>query len=260
MSTVATRDNSPSGVVAGYTQEFAQVLPTHIRPETWTRLAVGALRQNPALRDAAARDMGSLMQALMEAARLGLEPGTSQFYLTVRGGKVLGVVGYRGEIEMIYRAGAVSSVIVEAVYKNDKFTYAPGVHERPIHEIDWDSEDRGPLRLAYAYAVMKDGATSKVVVAGKARLDRAKQASSTAGKSHSPWTTDEAAMAMKTAVHDLTKFVPTSSEFMKDQLRAVRDVATEIPARPAPDAIPEPAVDTTTGEVIDAEYAEEVAQ
>jgi hypothetical protein len=24
-----------------------------------------------------------------------------------------------------------------------------------MHEIDWDLDDRGPLRLAYAYAIMR---------------------------------------------------------------------------------------------------------
>jgi recombination protein RecT len=105
------------------------------------------------------------MGALMDAARLGLEPGTEQYYLTPRKVKgrleIQGIRGYQGEIELIYRAGAVSSVIVEVVYSNDKFRVRPGRDERPIHEIDWDADDRGELRLVYAYAVMKDGATSR---------------------------------------------------------------------------------------------------
>ncbi len=116
------------------------------------RLAVGALRRDRGLADAAQRDPASLMSALLEAARLGLEPGTEQYYLTVRGGKVLGITGYQGDIELIYRAGAVSSVIVETVHQHDKFSYTPGRDDRPLHEIDWDLDDRGPLRLACSEA------------------------------------------------------------------------------------------------------------
>jgi recombination protein RecT len=240
---------TPTAMVQGYTGEFAQVLPSHIKPETWTRLAVGALRRDEKLRQAAANDPGALMSALLDAARMGLEPGTEQYYLTVRSGKVLGVSGYQGEIELMYRAGAVSSVIVEPVFANDGFQYRPGRDDRPLHDIDWDADDRGPIRLAYAYAVMKDGAISKVVVVNKARIKRAKDASATAGKSFSPWTSDEVAMWMKTAVHDLRKWVPTSAEYIREQLRAVRDVSLEEP-RPAP--LPQPAepIDLGDAEVI----------
>jgi len=100
---------------------------------------------------------------------------------------------------------------------------------------------------------MKDGATSKVVVVNKARIKRAKDASSTAGKSFSPWASDEVAMWLKTAAHDLTKWVPTSAEYIREQLRAIRDVSAE-PAQPKPPTTP---VDVTAlpeqGDVIDAE-------
>lgn len=261
MSTDVTR-TSPTQMVQGYQSEFALVLPSHLKPETWTRLAVGALRRDKNLAQAAANDPGSLMSALLDAARLGLEPGTEQYYLTVRSGKVLGVSGYQGEIELMYRAGAVSSVIVEPVFERDSFQYRPGLDERPIHEIDWDADDRGAIRLAYAYAVMKDGAISKVVVVNKARIKRAQDASATAGKSFSPWKSDEVAMWMKTAVHDLKKWVPTSAEYIREQLRAVRDVAAEPPQPrqtiPVEHVTTEHGpVDTGTGEILDGEVIED---
>jgi recombination protein RecT len=83
------------------------------------------------------------MVALLDAARQGLEPGTEQYYLTVRSGKVLGVRGYQGEIELIYRAGAVSSVIAEVVYDQRQVRLPAGPRRKPRHEIDWDAEDRG---------------------------------------------------------------------------------------------------------------------
>ena len=249
MTELATR--GPADMVRQHRDDFAQVLPTHIKPETFVRVAVGVVNRDQNLRAAATRDPGSLMVALLDAARQGLEPGTEQYYLTVRSGKVLGVRGYQGEIELIYRAGAVSSVIAEVVYANDGFDYQPGRDERPAHVIDWDADDRGLIRLAYAYAIMKDGSTSRVCVANKARIKRAMQASATAGKSYSPWTSDEAAMWLKTAVHDLRKWVPTSAEYLRAQYEAKQ------PKPPAPSLPPiepqlpqEDQADVVTGEVV----------
>lgn len=261
--TVAQRDSSPSAMVQQYRGDFAQVLPSHVKADTWVRIAVGALRRDEKLAAAAKSDFGSLMAALLHAARLGLEPGTESYYLTPRKEKgvlkVLGIVGYQGLIELIYRAGAVSSVIVEVVHAKDSFRYAPGRDERPVHEIDWDSDDRGPLRLVYAYAVMKDGATSKVVVLNRADIERIKKSSYGSSDASSPWTQHEASMWMKSAARQLAKWVPTSSEHMREQLRAVADANREHPPL-SMDLPPVPAgIDDSTGEIVDGEIVESAA-
>ena len=228
---VATRDNSPAGLIKQYTPDFASMLPSHIKPDQWARIAIGALRRDPRLAQAAANDTGQLLSQLGNAARLGLEPGTEQFYLTVRKErgveKVLGIPGYQGLIELMYRAGAVASVVAEVVYSNDRFGYVPGRDERPQHTIDWDSDDRGHLRLAYAYAVMKDGATSKVVVLNKAGITRIKKSSTGSDSQYSPWQTNPESMWLKSAVRQLAKWVPTSAEYRREQLRAAQDVLAE---------------------------------
>lgn len=218
----------PDLQVEAHISDFAAVLPAHVSPEVFTRLAVGALRRDPKLYQAAAKNPSSLLYALLEAARLGLEPGTKEFYLTPRFGKdpgVLGITGYVGEIELIFRAGAVASVKAEVVYERDRFEFRPEM-ERPVHEVDWFA-DRGKVLGAYAYAEMVGGGVSKVVVIGPAEIERAKSASATADKAFSPWTTDYAAMVLKTAVHRLAKWVPTSAEYRREQLRAATEVARE---------------------------------
>lgn len=236
---LAVRDTGPAAVLGQARQDIELVMPSHMqkRVGAWIRTTQGLLRRDPKLMEAATNDVGQFMSVLLDAARLGLEPGTEQYYLVPRWNKakrcteVTGVRGYQGEIELMYRAGAVSSVIVEVVYDADKFQYRPGRDERPEHEIDWDAEDRGKLRLAYAYAVMKDGATSKVVVLNKGHIAKARAKSDSADKSWSPWNTDEEAMWLKTAAHRLTKWVPTSAEYIREQLRAHAEVASE--QRPA---------------------------
>lgn len=262
---VATRDNSPGSLVQRYHQDFADVLPSHVKPETWVRLAVGALRRDAKVAEAAANNTGAFMSALLTAARLGLEPGTEQFYLVPQSPRkgapkeIMGITGYQGLVELMYRAGAVASVIVEAVRENDKFNYVPGRDERPIHEIDWDADDRGKLKLVYAYAIMKGGATSKVVVLNRSRINEIKSKSASARSDYSPWTTSEEAMWLKSAARQLAKWVPTSAEYIREQLRAVRDVQAERPqVAPAQHVQQTEAgpTNTETGEVVQAEFVD----
>ncbi|MER8220941.1 recombinase RecT [Streptomyces sp. NPDC094143] len=229
---IEKRDQGPAAVIEQYKPELALVAASHVKVDTFARLAVGVLRQNEKLATAASSSPGSLMSALMTAARLGLEPGTEQFYLRPikRKGvwEVQGIVGYQGIVELIYNAGAADSVVVEVVKRNDRFEYVPGRHDRPIHEVDWFG-DRGPLVGAYAYAVMRGGAVSKVVVLNRNDIDRAKAKADGANTEYSPWRTDEEAMWLKTAVRRLGKWVPTSAE----KLALPTAAASDRPALPA---------------------------
>lgn len=268
---VEKAEPKPASMVKTHEESFKAVLPSHIKAVTWVRLAQSALKKGKQLRGpdgkawyelelAANNNPGVFLASLLEAARLGLEPGTEQYYLTPRKVKgrleVLGIVGYQGYIELMYRAGAISSVVAECVYTEDKFRYQPGLDERPQHEINWDAEDRGKLRLVYAYAAMKDGATSKVVVLNRPAIDRIKQSSQGSDSEYSPWQKHEAAMWLKSAVRQLAKWVPTSAEFITTQLRAERAADQQEPGLQA-DWI-EPAV-PDSDDVIDGEIVNEAA-
>lgn len=243
---VANRDQEPpkaGALVKQYSGDFTTVLPSHIKPATWIRVAQGALKKGkPAQGDrygrtelevAASNNPAAFLAALLEAARLGLEPGTEQYYLTPRKIKgrleILGIVGYQGHIELMYRAGAVASVVAEVVHANDVFRFRPGADDIPHHEIDWDSADRGPMRLVYAFARMKDGATSKVVVLNKTAIEKIKAQSQGANSEYSPWQLWEQQMWLKSAVRQLQKWVPTSAEYIREQHRAARDTDTDQP-------------------------------
>jgi recombination protein RecT len=255
---VATRDNSPAALIQRYQNDFATVLPSHVRPETCVRLAQGALRRNATLEQAARANPGSLLAALLDAARLGLEPGTEQYYLVPykdRGRPIVqGVPGYQGEIELMYRAGAVSSVVVEVVRRNDVFRYQPGRDERPHHEVDWFGGERGELIGVYAYAAMTDGATSKVVVLNRQDVEaaRASSASFRSKPEASPWTTHEEAMWLKTAAHRLRKWVPTSAEYRRELARAAAEAVRVAGERD----MPPPVMDE---DLVDGEVVEETA-
>lgn len=265
-SAVQKRDDSPGALVARYRDDFATVLPASIRAETFVRLAQGVLRRDEKLAQAATESPQSLLVALLDAARLGHEPGTPDYYLTPRKNKagryeVLGIEGYRGVIQRIFNSGLVASVVAEIVCAGDKFDYTPGLHERPIHEVDWFGE-RGKTIGAYAYAVTTSGATSKVVVVGPREIKRAKQASASAGSSYSPWNTDYDAMVRKTAVHRLEPFVAKSATAYTSQLEQ-NAAAEQLAEREALPPVEPPApslVNAETGEVIEAELVDEPAE
>lgn len=271
---VATRDNSPAGLIRTYASDFAQVLPSHIKADTWVRVAQGALRRGKRgasgryeLEEAAANNPGVFLAALLDAARLGLEPGSEEYYLTPRKVKgrleILGIVGYQGYIELMYRSGAVESVIAEVVYSNEKFSYRPGVDLVPVHEIDWDAEDRGRLRLVYAYARMVGGATSRVVVLNRNDIARIRASSAGADYDSSPWKVHEAAMWLKSAVRQLRKWVPTSAEYRREVLRAQAEMLKVTEARQLPPPpVDEADADATTveAEIVDSQEWPETAQ
>lgn len=266
---IATRDNSPAGLIRQYSEDFKTVLPSHVKPDTWVRLAQGALKKGKRQQDgrtdlevAAANNPAVFLAAILDAARQGLEPGTEQFYLTPRKVKgrleILGIVGYQGHIELMYRAGAVSSVVAECVYANDEFDYQPGRDTVPHHRINWDSDDRGKLRLVYAYAHMRDGAVSKVIVLNRSAINKIKKSSQGSDSDYSPWVVHEESMWLKSAVRQLQKWVPTSAEY-RDQLRAdaVEIQRARVEAeRPQFGGHPLPHVDTETGEVFEGEVVE----
>jgi recombination protein RecT len=253
-------------LVAQYQPEFSVVLPSHIKSEAWVRRAAGALKKRGGSKDngqytilemAATNNPQSFINALREAAGMGLNPGTDEYYLTPRPIKgqmeILGIVGYQGYVELMYRAGAVQSVIVETVYSSDKFTYVPGRDDRPIHEIDWTADDRGDLILAYAYAIMKGGAVSKVVVLNKKRIKEIRAKATGGDSEYSPWQTNPDGMWLKSAARQLRKWVPTSAEYITTQLRAAREAegpGVTIPPIPHNDNLP-------TDEVIEGELMPE---
>ncbi len=122
---------------------------------------------------------------------------------------------------------------------------------QPSCGAHWDSTDRGKLRLVYAYARLRSGAVSKVVVLNRAEVMAIKRSSQGSDSQYSPWQTNEAAMWLKSAVRQLRKWVPTSAEF-RDQLRADAEGIARVHAEAAhrPRAA---TVDVSTGEIVDAD-------
>lgn len=214
----------PADIVAGYLDDFAMVLPQHVRPETFVRLGQGLLRQRPELAEAAIASPSSLVATLFECARLGHDPGTDQYAITARKVKgvptIVGIEQYQGVVERMYRAGAVKSVHADVVRKNDRYVSPDPSQGRllPVHQFDpfASEEDRGPLVGVYAFAQMDDSAWSRVIWMPKWEVEKHKKLANTMAFWEGPF---EAAMWIKTAVHALEVWVPTSAEYRREIAR-----------------------------------------
>jgi recombination protein RecT len=198
---VARRDKEQQliGWLRSQQDDLAMAAASHLKPSTIVRVAQGALRKDEKLMAAAIANPQSLIHCLLDAARLGHEPGTDQYWLIPFGQEVTGIEGYKGIIERMYRAGGVSVVVAEVVRQKDHYR-SMGPTAPPVHEFDEfaDPDDRGPLRGTYAYALMSDGACSKVIRVGRAEVMKHKAMSKGSDRSDSPWKKWEEPMWKKT--------------------------------------------------------------
>lgn len=194
--------NGPSVTAA-----LREVLPKILTPERIVRLAILAVNRTPLLLEC---DPHSLVQALMDAGRTGLEPDGEHAALVPYDGRVQLQPMVRGLIRLALRSPKVSAIEVACVYAKDEFEYSRGLTVTLYHVPAIDLEHRGPLRCVYAVAQMRDGAKTFVLLT-RADVMKAKACSKSAGKPGSPWNRFEAAMWEKTAVKKLCKMLPTGA-------------------------------------------------
>lgn len=204
---IAKHDEKPSlaVLIKRMQPEIARALPRHLNPDRMARIATTCLRQTPAL---ARCTPESFLGALLTCSQLGLEPGpTGDAYLVPYGQVCTFVPGYRGLIRLARNSGQLRDIWAEVVYSNDDFEYTLGLHRDMIHKPA--KGERGKPIYVYAAAELSDGGRPFVVMS----VDdvEAIRARSKAGR-NGPWVTDWAAMAKKTAVKQLAKWLPLSAE------------------------------------------------
>ena len=88
-------------------RHLESILPEHVDVKAFLGTAWAALLANDRLMANAVAKPDTLLIALFRCAAKGHQPGTEEYYLTPRDGGVLGIEGYRGIIERMYRSGAV---------------------------------------------------------------------------------------------------------------------------------------------------------
>jgi len=211
---------------------FAKNLATYqkgigslVKPDVASRLLRLILVEaalNPAILDATPQ---SIMRAVFLSAQLQLEPGAvkGELYFIPRKSRVKqgdrwvdGVVelqcqiGYKGYLTLARRSGLISMVDAHVVYAGDQYDLRYGTDPAMVHipKPGIDRTNTDDIIAAYAVVKLRDGSTyyewlwRDEIDARRGRSDAAKAFDQGKIKS-TPWATDYAAMARKTAIRAL---------------------------------------------------------
>jgi recombination protein RecT len=182
----------------------AEVMPKHLKPERFLRIAMAALTKTPKLADCT---QSSFLTCLLNLSAAGLEPDGRRAHLIPYGKECTLIIDYKGLAELAMRSGVVANLHADIVCENDDFEYDSGRVIR--HKIDF-RKPRGEAYAAYAICRFKDG-TEKAECMTKDEIEGIRKRSR-AGNS-GPWQSDWTEMAKKTAFRRLSKWLPLSAEF-----------------------------------------------
>lgn len=257
------------------------IVPRHMTPERLARMALSTISRTPKLAQCSPASLvGAVMNCAilgLEPNLMGHAYLVPYWNSKQRAYECQFQIGYKGYIELIRRTGAVSQVYARKVYANDLFVYLYGEQNTLVHvpfdmleylDIPQPTNGEGGLlpRLTagaarlireraareagyvikyYAAFKLKDGSFGFQVVTREQALAHAQKFSSSKsnGKLVGPWVDHFDAMAMKTAIKEMVKYMPISIE-IQEKLALDNTVLT--PAR-------EPDEDT----IFDVEYTVE---
>lgn len=224
---VAERPNNQPGtpqtiqsLIRQMEDQFALAMPRGAEAKQLVRDAMTSISRTPKLAEC---DATSVLGALMTCAQLGLRPGVlGQAWVLPfydgrsRSHKAQLVIGYQGLVELAHRSGRVASLIARTVYENDEFDVAYGLEDRLHHKPTWTDDPGEPIGY-YAIVKLNTGGHAFVVMSKKQAEDHRDahaMAKTKDGKVVGPWRDHFDAMAMKTCVIKLAKWMPRSTDLM----------------------------------------------
>lgn len=198
-------------------EQFALAAPKGVEAAQLVRDSLTMLRQNPRLAEC---EPMSVLGGLMTMAQLGLRPGVlgHGWLIPFRNhGKMQAqlVIGYQGLVELAHRSGRVSSLIARAVHENDTFEIDYGLRDNLSHKPPIKGE-RGEVIGYYAFVRFgnPDGhaffyMTREEVAQHRDRFAMARDRN---GNIVGPWRDHFDAMALKTVVRQLAKWMPKATD------------------------------------------------
>lgn len=184
----------------------------------WISLLKTEIYKNPKLKEC---DVNSFGKCIKESAQLGLEPGILGHIYFVpfkdyKTGKYecQTILGYQGMLELVRRSGEIASIQADVVDEADEFVFKKGLN--PVFEHVPSLKKTGNIICAYALVCLKNGSHQFEVVGfdeiKKTKDDALKKSK---GSEDVPWKTHFEAMAKKTALRKIYKFLPINQKYMQ---------------------------------------------
>ena len=201
--------------------DIAKVLPKHMTVDRLIGVMSYVIKSTPAIMEAS---QASLVAAVIQTCQIGLEPGNLGhcYYVPFNNRKKDGttvkevqfILGYKGIIELVNRAGKAVILSTEVVREKDRFEYSQGLNPVLVH-VPSREHDRG--NIVGVYSVAKNLAANEklFVFLTKEEIDKVKNASKAGNSEYSPWAKWYEEMAKKTAVKRISKLLPMAVEIQR---------------------------------------------
>jgi recombination protein RecT len=211
------------------------VIPKHVTPERLIKLALVAASRNPKLLQCTPV---SVVQAVMQAAQLGLEFGGAmpEAHIIPYGDQATFQTDYRGLLSLARRSGDISLIGAWPVYAKDEFEYENTDAGQVLTHKPFLGDDPGPIKLVYAIARLKSTALPQIEIMRKKDVDHIRAKSKAAN--NGPWVTDYDQMARKTVLRRICNYIPRSLELstaleLEDRAERGEAVALDLDLTPA---------------------------
>ena len=138
---VAKTGNDIYSLIKSREDAFASILPAGNNVNRFVSSCLIAVRMNSKLQQC---KPDSLIKAMMESARFGLEPNSplGEAALVPYGSKVEFMLQYRGLLKLAWNSGMIKSIDYDKVCAKDVFVYKKGFDSEFRHEPSF-MEDRG---------------------------------------------------------------------------------------------------------------------
>lgn len=195
---------------------LAMALPKHITKEKMARVAITAILRTP---DLLKCTPVSIMDAVLQASQLGLLPDGvlgHGYILPYKNNKTglysaVFIPGYKGLMDLARRGGEIAWLQARIAYENDDFGYSYGMDNRLWHvPARANGKEPGKFLAAYAVAKFKTGEFQfEVMYRDQVEAIRKKSRGGESGA----WVSDWDAMALKTVIRRLCKFLPLNPEY-----------------------------------------------
>lgn len=255
--------------LASQSKSIESMLPPSMDPKRFLRTAVNAISTHAQCDALLKADRQSLFNACQKAASDGLVIDGKESTLVTFKGQVAYMPMVQGLVKLARNSGQIKKIVAEVVFKNDEFSYRPGLDDMPNHSPDWFG-DRGEPIGCYAVITLNDGEQVTAVM-NKARIMGIAQG----GRNSHQYTPGKGPHYQewwkKTVIKNVLKYAPKSTYLESamehdnenydpdaaadyenvaktDSINADFDIKKDTPAKPEPEAIPE--VEVIEGEVV----------